>query len=146
MATSKLDARVANNCTSCGSGIDPAPRKATIGEPLGQCPSCGRIVLRQGVHEWGLVRAVEKAGFVANHLIIALAVGLGAPAVGWAVARGVDRPWGAWDAMLCAAAGLALGALWQGLRLSRTIRRSQSRMSDPMYVAKLIEHQLAAKH
>jgi hypothetical protein len=146
MATSNPVPGVASHCTGCGSAIDPAPRKASIGEPLRQCRTCGRIVLRQGVNEWGLVRVREKAGFVANHLIIALAVGLGAPAVGWAVARGVDRPWGAWEAMLCAAAGLALGALWQGLRLSRTIRRSQSRMRDPMYVAKLIEHQLAVKH
>jgi hypothetical protein len=47
--------------------------------------------------------------------------------------------------MLCAAGGLASGACWQGMRLSRTIRRSQMRMSDPMYVAKLIEHQLAGR-
>ena len=47
--------------------------------------------------------------------------------------------------MSAAAVGLALGSPWRGLRLSGPIRPPRSRVTDPMYVAKLIEHQLAAR-
>jgi len=145
MAANSLVGGIAGTCTDCGAALGPSPRKGSIGEPLRQCPSCGNIVLCPGVNEWDLLSASHRARLVAHHALITLAVVLCAPVVGWAAARGVERPWRAWDSILWAAAGLALGALWQGLRLAGTIRRSQSRMGDPMYVAKLIEHQLAAR-
>jgi len=145
MAANSLVGGIAGTCTDCGAALGPSPRKGSIGEPLRQCPSCGKIVLCPGINEWSLLPAGQRARFVAHHALIALAVVLCAPVVGWAAARGVERPWRAWDAILWAAAGLALGALWQGRRLAGTIRRSQTRMRDPMYLAKLIEHQLAAR-
>ena len=146
MAAADPVANVAGSCASCGAAFGAPPRKGSVGEPLRQCPSCGRVVLRDGVNEWDLLPVSRRAGLVAHHALIAFAVGRCGPVVGWVVARELGRPWGGWDAMLAVAVGLALGrAVRQGFRLSGTIRRSRSRMADPMYVARLIEHQLAAR-
>src|SRR5262245_20040762 len=97
-----------SDCSSCG-----APLRAAARDPLGECPVCGQVVLREGAREWGLLRAGDKARIVSGHVAIASGVAVLAPLLGWAT----HRPFSLWDALLWFAGGLAVGILWRGLRL-----------------------------
>ena len=115
-----------------------------IGRPLEECAACGDVVLRSGTTEWELLRASQRLDLIARRGLVALAIGLAAPVLYWAATRAQGIAWQPLHAALCLAVGWAIAGTWQGSRLAAAIRRSRRRMSDPMYLAMLMQHQLAA--
>ena len=67
-------------------------------------------------------------------------VGIGCPGP---LDLAAGRTWGRIEALAWLAAGWLLTGAWQAARLGSTIRRSRRRMSDPMYLAKLVEHEIS---
>jgi hypothetical protein len=141
--TATGDEIVAQRCPHCGAALAKARRRAVVGRPLSECISCGGVVLRQGASEWALLGAAQRLDLVAHHALWALAVGVVALPVYFVAAKALERPWRPLNAAICLAAGIALAGGWMGSRLALTIRRSQRRMRDPMYLAKLVQHELA---
>ena len=126
-------------CPSC-SGLVARVRRArlTIGRPFEECPKCRTLVNRPATHEWDLLGAGRKAYWVADRLARYLAYGLVPALAYWAV---FFRD-GAGDKRILLGllgAGVVLVVLFPLSASLNAIRRSRSRMSDPMYRARLIE-------
>jgi hypothetical protein len=99
--------------------------------------------LALGANEWDFLKASEKLGYVAHHAFLALAAGPALPLVHLSVVLGAGTQWRARDSLLWLATGWVLAGIWQASRLMTKIRDSRRRMGDPMYLAKLVEHQIA---
>ena len=138
---------IVSRCGSCGTVVDRARRSTpAIGRPITKCPKCGAWVERSSFNEWDLFSPPEKMRHVGEKG--ALLVGLGiAPALLYAVAALVRR--GAYDPLVLAAlvgVGLLLAIGGLSARVGRDIRRSRSRMADPIYRAQLVEFGMTARH
>ena len=132
---------VEHRCQRCDLVVGTARRdRPAIGRPFAECPRCGAYVSRAPFEEWALMGPGTRLGLVASQGTLAFAVGL-IPAVALGLA-GLVRQGGTGDRLtLVAVAGLGIAAavaVWLAL-LSRHVRRSQRRMGDPMYRAKLAE-------
>jgi hypothetical protein len=143
MAATGDEIEDAQRCPHCGSALAKTAGRAVVGRPLSECGACGGVVLRQGASEWALLGAGQRLDLVARHALWALAVGVIALPIYLVAAKALERPWRPLNAAICLAAGLVLAGGWMGSRLVVAIRRSQRRMRDPMYLAKLVQHELA---
>jgi hypothetical protein len=143
MAGAHQGAGATRACPRCGARLPVAPRGPSIGKPFAQCAGCEALVAREGAHEWDLLPAAARLAHLGRAAGRALAAGLGAAAAQAAGALGTGSGWRPGTTLAWLGAGLALGALVEGTRLTRAIRRSRRRLSDPMYRAKLVEHELA---
>ena len=99
--------------------------------------------MRQGANEWDLLKSRQKLGHLTRHAFVALTMGLVPPLVYFAAGLGSGRGWQLRYVLLLLAAGWVLAGAWQGSRLAAMIRRSRRRMGDPMYLAKLVEYEMA---
>ena len=132
-----------SGCPTCGTPLPLASSRPSIERPLQQCAGCGGFVIRPGATEWDFLKLGEKVGHVARHTFAALTGGLALPLAHAAIEFGAGRAWQPRDLLLWLAAGWALAGTWAGSRLVAKIRRSRRRMRDPMYLAKLVEHEIA---
>ena len=134
----------ARSCPHCAAplaarGIGPA-----IDRPFDRCAGCGAYVARSEANEWDLLRMRAKVGHVARHVRRALILGT-PPVLVYAIfALVASGGWKPIELVLWLAAGWFLAGSWEGSRLATSIQRSRRRMGDPMYLAQLIEFQLAA--
>lgn len=140
--TQRIDA--AGACPRCGTPLPMATGLASIDRPIEPCTSCGNLVMRPGTNEWHLLKPGQRLGHVARHTLGALAAGPALALVHRLVALGQGRTWEFRDALLWLAIGWVLAGAWAGSRLAARVRRSRRRMGDPMYMAKLVEQELAA--
>ena len=131
-------------CPHCGAPLAVATAHPSIDKSLEQCAKCGGVVMRRRANEWELLSNSQKLGRIARHAFLALAMGLAPPLGYLAAGLGSGRGWQVRYALLLLAAGCVLAGAWQGSRLAAMIRRSRRRMEDPMYLAKLVEYEMAA--
>jgi hypothetical protein len=99
---------------------------------------------RAGAHEWEFLSLGEKAGHVARHAFRALSFGL-VPATArlLVIVLGGDD-WQTTEPLVWLVAGwIGFGAI-EGARLGSRIQRSQRRMADPMYRARLVKYEIGA--
>ena len=143
MTTPTDDTVPAQRCPHCGSTLAGAEGRAVVGRPLSECASCGGVVVRRGAGEWALLGAGQKLDFVVRHAALAAVTGLVAPLIHLAATRFLEVPWRPFDAAISLAAGWLVAGGWMASRLLAAIRRSQRRMRDPMYLAKLVQNELA---
>jgi hypothetical protein len=144
MASSTLGTDELSGCPHCGSPLHVASGRPSIHEPLGQCANCGGLVIRQGTNEWDLMKGGQRVAHLVRHAFLALTMGLALPLLYLAVEVGSGRSWQLRYALLSLGAGWILAGAWQGSRLAAKIQRSRRRMGDPMYLAKLVEYEMAA--
>ena len=144
MSGRTLEAVAVRGCPKCGTPLRVGSVRPSIDEPLEQCAACGSVVVRQGVNEWDLLKPGQKAGHLARHAVGALIVGMALALVPLTAVLGTGRSWGPGDALLWLAGGWILAGIWESSRLAARIRRSRRRMGDPMYLAKLVEYEIAA--
>ena len=143
MSSSKPVAGDDRECPRCGLPVPASSRGLSIDRPILECARCGGIVLRPGVTEWDLLRAEQKAGLVARHALVALAVGPALALVPLALELAAGRTLEGRDVLAWLVGGWILAVAWQISRLATRIRQSRRRMSDPMYLAKRVEHEIA---
>src|SRR5690349_23771685 len=141
MAARTLGAQV--DCPHCGAPLLGASGSSSIDRPLLECGKCGGISVRAGVNEWGLLRGGQKLGFVARQGLVVLAIGAVLPLVQLAVLVARGQPWRVVDLLVSLGVGVAIIGGLLGGRLVTRIRESRRRMRDPMYLAKLAQHQIA---
>ena len=125
-------------CPACAVPVGRVRRRLTVGSPFEECPKCRALVGRPSTKEWDLLRAGEKLGWfvdrAAPFLVLGIAPGLAYP---WLVSPEEHAdPW-ILIALLCAGPLLLGSIALSGTQ--RIIRRSRSRMADPMYRARLVE-------
>ena len=143
MAARTLGAGPALGCPHCGAPLAAAASSSSIDRPLQECARCGGISVRSGVNEWGLLRGGQKLACIARHAVVVLAVGAVLPLVHLSVLLARGKQWQLVDLLMSLALGVALAGVALGSRLMTRIRESRRRMRDPMYLAKLAQHQIA---
>ncbi len=137
---------IEHRCRGCGTLVASSRRtRPAIGPPFAPCPRCGGFVARPPFQEWVLLGALGRMRCLGLPAGIALVTGLipalGYAGVGLALPHGRDPVW----LLIVAGVGLCVSvAIWLA-SLSRDVRRSQRRMADPMYRAKLVEFELATQ-
>jgi len=134
-----MDVAVDLGCSGCSEVAARFRRvRLAIGRPFEECPKCRTLVGRPATNEWDLLRPVEKASWLASRVVPFLLAGFLPGAAYWAFAfrsGGGDRL--TLLVLLCAVPTLlVLFSLTGGVR---AIRRSRTRMADPMYRARLIQ-------
>ena len=144
MATTSQRTDDPNGCPRCGSPLGASSGRSSIDGPLQPCPRCGGIVLRDGSNEWDLLGSGKKTAIVARRAFAALTIGLIGPLAYLGAAVSSGRDWQPRYALLSLAIGWVLAGSWQASSLLARIRRSRRRMGDPMYLAKLVESEMAA--
>ena len=127
---------IEHRCTSCGALANAIrPPLLPIGPPFADCPACKGLVERRPFEEWSGISPRTKLRILSGGGIIATA-GAAIPVLAYSlIAKETSKE--GWIAFLliCMA---ATWSLWI-LTLSNAIKRSNRRMSDPMYRAKLAE-------
>ncbi len=127
-------------CPRCSQVLGRSRRaRIDVGRPFEECPRCRVFVERPRCTEWDLLGAGEKAAFLADRLAPFLVLGLVPALAGYALGLRSGAP----DLRLVL--GLFLGGLFvlgffPVANVLHTVRRSRSRMSDPMYRARLVEY------
>lgn len=132
---------VEHRCPACDVVVGTARRdRPAIGRPFAECPRCGGFVSRAPYEEWALMKPGTRLAFVASKGTFALALGLlPALALGLFAAFGGGESIERMTLVAVAVLGAVASAVVRFALLSREVRRSQSRMADPMYRAKLAE-------
>jgi hypothetical protein len=125
-------------CPTCDQPAGRAPRgRVSVDRPFEECPHCRAVVTRPGAGEWDLLAAPRRIEWLAERLLLPVAIG-GLPGLAlfaWPPPDGqgwLQRP------LVVLALGLGTGLLAGILRVQAPIRRSRSRMGDPMYRARLV--------
>ena len=126
---------IERSCIGCGRVLEVFKRRPiVVGRPFVECSDCGALTTRDGYDEWLTMSFQRKAQLVGTGLAFALALGVLPALVYGFTTMGESE-----DLVLLVLGGVgilaAVGA-W-GARLVGTVRRSQRRMTDPMYLAKL---------
>jgi len=126
-------------CPACSQVLGRFRRaRLAVGCPFLECPRCHAYAERPATNEWALLGPGERAFWLADRLAPFLVVGLVPALAYWALVlrdgRGDPRTW---IALLCA--GPFLVACLPLSSALGIIRRSRTRMGDPMYRARLIE-------
>lgn len=143
MASTTLRAEPLGACPHCGEPLAFLSTASTTDKPLQECASCGRICVRSGVKEWGLLPASQKLACVARHVLVVLVLGVALPLGHWIVVLSRGERWQLEDSLRWLVLGVALAAAMQVARLTTRIRESRRRMRDPMYLAKLAQVEIA---
>jgi len=109
-----------------------------IGRPFLDCPACRGFVERPPYREWSSMPAVDRLRTLLGGCFVAAALALAATLL-------VSLVRGERSTETILATGLVFVALalcgW-GLFVSSAIQRSNRRMSDPMYRARLVEFEM----
>ena len=129
-------------CPQCGAPLAATQGVPRIEKPFDQCASCGAFVACLGANEWELLRLGEKTGHIARHAFRAVAFGLVPAVVQLLVTVVGGEGWQATETLVWLAAGLVGAGAIEGARLGSRIQRSRRRMSDPMYLARLVKYEL----
>jgi hypothetical protein len=132
-----------DTCPACRTRRSGGRRAATVGRPFDECSSCGSFVTRDGFNEWDLMSAAARTRCLFGVAVTALLVGVAVAIVATLLSRALDRALEPAAVIGILAVGVGLAGAWLTSRLSQAVRRSRSRMSDPMYRARLVEYELA---
>jgi endogenous inhibitor of DNA gyrase (YacG/DUF329 family) len=131
---------VEHRCPSCDRTVGRTRRtKATVGRPYEECPDCGTYVPRRPYDEWALMSSRTRARVLFGNAALCLAAGLVPVLVAGVVVTVTPEYDPLRTIALVAGCALLLALAFWAIGMGRVLARSQRRMSDPWYRAKLVQ-------